>query len=351
MSAARSVLLVDCTGKAYHAGNHDGLALGGIERCVTQLSQALARKGMDVAVWNNVPEEIAAGGVQWIPRVKGKPLKSYDIVIACNDARLFDDYAKASGHRDFLPILWFHNRVLFEKTVRKRRMIPMLRWRPVGVFLSGDHATRTTRFLPLRKRVIIGHGLEREILENIPQPVQSRPPVAVFISQPYRGLAGMIRLWMQAIHPALPDARLRIFSANPTQEEIAHFSPDTLAKAGISLESRLPRGALIRAMESARACLIPGHVDETFCLAAAESLALRVPVITYGTGALKERVTDGKNGIIARNETDFAHAMKRILSDDAFWHALHRHGLTDAAAQTWDRSAGEWTALFGDAHE
>lgn len=350
MSAARSVLFIDCTGKAYHAGNHDGLALGGIERTIIQLSQALARKGMDVTVWNNVAETITAGGVQWVPRARGKTLKSYDIVIACNDARLFDDYAKASGHTNFLPILWFHNRVLFEKTLRKRRMIPMLRWRPVGVFLSQDHAANTTRFLPLRKRVIIGHGLEREILENIPLPVQSRPPVAVFISQPYRGLAAMIRLWMQTIHPALPDARLRVFSANPTREETAHFMPDELAKTGISLESRLPRGALIRAMENARACLIPGHVDETFCLAAAESLALRVPVITYGIGALKERVTNGENGIIVDNETEFAGALHRLLSDDPVWQAMHQCGLPDATAQTWDKAADDWLALLRGAH-
>ncbi len=352
MTMRRSALIIDCTCKSYHAGNHDRLALGGIERTIIQLSQALARKGMDVSVWNNTDEAINAGGVNWIPKKRTDLLKSYDIVIACNDSCLFDTYAQASGHKDFLPVVWFHNRVTFEKIIRKGRMPSLLRWRPVGVFLGTDHLKNATRFLPLRQKVIIGHGLEQAIFDNIPDadPVADRTPVAIFISQAYRGLNGIIRLWVDKIHPAIPNAELRVYSADFTPENLHHLSKSDLAAYGIRLEGRLPRLQLIEAMREARVCVIPGHADETFCLAAAESLALRVPVITYGTGALRERVANGKNGFVAADESDFAQKLHSLLSDKALWQKLYAHGLENAEQYTWDAAANHWISLFQDGH-
>ena len=60
---ALSVLIIDCTGKPYNSANHTGLALGGIERAVIQLSENFAKKGLRVSVWNDTPEPVTAGGV------------------------------------------------------------------------------------------------------------------------------------------------------------------------------------------------------------------------------------------------------------------------------------------------
>lgn len=341
----QSILIIDCTGKPFNAANHGQFALGGIERAVIQLAQALVRKGMDVTVWNDTPDHINAGGVAWIPKTKGSLLKKYDIVIACNDARLFDDYAKASDHTHFKPYLWFHNRVLLEKTVRKGRLMPMFRWRPVGVFLGKDHEATATKFVPLRRRAIIGSGVEDEVL-NYPTSQQKRPPVAVFISQPYRGLAGMISLWRDYIHPAVPEARLRLYASELKSLYCDDMSDQDLDQAGIELRGRMPRKNLMKDLDEARVCLIPGHKDETFCLAAAESLALGIPVLSHGTGSLKERIADGANGYIVASRDDFAQRLKEILTDDALWGRLSAHGLPDRKSYGWDASADRWLQLF-----
>lgn len=345
---SQSILIIDCTGKPFNSANHNELALGGIERAVIQLAQAFVRKGMDVTVWNDTPAPVTAAGVSWIPKSRGDLLQRYDIVIACNNARLFDDYARASGRKDFKPYLWFHNRVLLEKTIRKGRMLPMLRWRPVGVFLGKNHEATATKFIPLRRRVVIGSGVEEEVL-NYPAPTtQTRPPVAVFISQPYRGLAGMISLWCEEIHPAVPDARLRLYASEIKPLYRGTLGDQELAEAGIELRGRLPRKKLMKDMEEARVCLIPGHVDETFCLAAAESLSLHIPVLTYGTGSLKERVDDGANGFIVPTREAFARRLKDILTDDTLWAGLSSYGLPHKNAYGWDASAAQWLRLFAE---
>lgn len=343
---SRSVLIIDCTGKPYNSANHTELALGGIERAVIQLSENLVRKGLSVSVWNGTPEPVTAGGVSWIPKNRADLLGKYDVVIACNDSKLFDAYANASRHKNFKPYLWFHNRVQFFKILRKGRMMPMLRWRPVGVFLGTDHESTGTKLIPLSRRAIIGHGIEDEVLNYLPANINTRPPVAVFISQPYRGLSELLKMWVEKIHPAAPDAKLRIYASHLQEDYKAGLSDRDLSEAGVELLGRMPRRQLMKDMEEARVCLIPGHADETFCLAAAEALAMHIPVITYGTGSLKERVENGRNGFIVPSETGFAEKLLMVLNDDSVWQSLSSAGLMRKAAYTWPVSAERWIQLF-----
>lgn len=346
---APSVLIIDCTGKPYNSANHTELALGGIERAVIQLAENFVRRGLSVSVWNDTPELVTAGGVSWIPKNKPNLVGSYDIVIACNDSKLFDEYFAASGHKDFKPYLWFHNRVQFGKTIRKGRMMPMFRWRPVGVFLGTNHERTGTKMIPLKGRVIIGHGVEDEVLSYSPANIDRRPPIAAFISQPYRGLAEMIELWRNIIHPAVPDARFRIYAAQ-LKDVYKNGLPDAeLAKAGIEVRGRMPRRQLMKELEETRICLIPGHPDETFCLAAAETLAMHIPVITYGTGALKERVDNGKNGFVVSSQEEFTNKLRQILTDDVLWKALSSAGLADKSSHSWQTTTQRWMDLIGEA--
>lgn len=71
-----------------------------------------------------------------------------------------------------------------------------------------------TKMIPLSRRAIIGHGLEDDVLNYPAANSNVRPPVAVFISQPYRGLPELLALWAEKIHPAAPDARLRIYASS-----------------------------------------------------------------------------------------------------------------------------------------
>ena len=99
-------------------------------------------------------------------------------------------------------------------------------------------------------------------------------------------------------------------------------------------------------MRDARVMLYRGYKDETFCLAAAESIAMGVPVVTAGIGALKERVRHGVTGLIGPSDAEFADAAVRVLSDDALWLKLHEGGIATRGENNWDAIAAKWEDAF-----
>lgn len=343
MAFSGPLVFLDCTGTVYNGKTAKEKPLGGIERCLIRLSEELADSGFDVTVINNTDEKINHNGVAWRKqpdRTSSKPLW----VIACNDPTLFDRYSKQTGHKDFIPIIWIHNRQRLEKIIRKKRLGAYLRWKPTGIFLSNSHIGSTSRLIPLARRTVIGHGVEREILDHPPSDLIP-PPSACFISQPYRGLAQMVEIWIKNIHPSLPQSTFHIY-ANPTSRELNGTPREQMHRYGIIIEGRKPRAELTESLNTKRLMLIPGHKDETYCLAAAESVCLGLPVITRGIGALKERIRNGETGYIALDMKDFAEKAKILLTDDDLWRKFHESCLNERTNHSWSKTAAEWSALL-----
>lgn len=330
------VAILDCTKTNYNEERAPHLSLGGIERCVLSLSRALYNKGLDVRVFNASPAPSTYQNITWAPLSAATDFQA-DIVIACNDARLFDTYTAQSGHKDFKPFLWLHNPVNLWKTIRKGRLSAIIRWRPVAVFLGKTQQQATSNFIPFSQKTIIEHGIENTILnEQISH--APRPPHAAFISQSYRGLDDVIDVWKNFIHPKLPNAKLDVYSQTA--------QPLHLEKFGITQKGRMTRAQLLSELSDKRLMFIPGHRDETYCLAAAESLCLGIPVITYGYGSLKERVADKKTGIIATTPAEFAEQSIAILTDDVIWLDYHTNAVKTRAGADWDTRAEDWIKLW-----
>ena len=140
------------------------------------------------------------------------------------------------------------------------------------------------------------------------------------------------------ISPVMPTARLDIYGSYTTNEDLAPY--------GIHIKGRRPRQILLDELSEKRVMLIPGHRDETFCLAASESLCLGIPVVTYGHGSLKERIQHEQTGFIADNPAEFAEATLRLLKDDTIWQSVHHQALTQREAADWNHRAEDWLSLF-----
>ncbi len=203
----------------------------------------------------------------------------------------------------------------------------------------GTSQARAGRFLPCPARHIIPHALAPAVLTAAPA---SEPPapLALFTSQAYRGLAELLALWQRDIAPALPHAR---FAARIATSDIPDFQAQ--AAAGCAIQPRLPNAAMPGLLRTARVLLVPGHVSETFCLAAAEAVALGVPVITRGWGALAERVRHGETGFVCRSWPEFAARTRDVLTDDALWRRLHAACLVQPRL-AWPDVAEKWLAAF-----
>lgn len=329
------VLIIDTTASAFTADSIGQKALGGIETATVELSRHLVALGHTVTVANQVTEPVEAGGVSWRPRHTVHDLPA-EVVIVNNDPRLFDEVPTAlrGGAR---RVVWLHNRLRIEKSVRKGHMRGFLQYRPEVVLLGTVHAGDTSRLYPFRRRTCIPLGVSGEFISG-PAVTEPPPPRAIFTSQAYRGLKEMIALWRDRIRPAVPGAEFHVFTGKPELDE----SEAELAAAGIHLRGRVPKPVLSEELRRSRVMLYPGHRDETFCLAAAEALCLGVPVATRGIGSLKERVRDGIDGVVEPDLGRLGDAVIAILTDDARWRRLNAEALKRRQDSGWDAVARRW---------
>lgn len=296
--------------------------LGGVETAFALLAEAFGRRGHEL-ILHFEGEDTAM------------PARA-DLVIAARVPRLFR--ALPRGRR----LLWLHNPAGYLR--KPRHLLPLLRARPLLVTLGTAHAATLPRWLPGR-RATIPLAVAPPFDEAAPTR-EPPPPVAVFTSNPLRGLAELAGLW-----PRVGLGELRAFSGAATyggDARLAARAAPALAAAeaaGITLLSPLPRPALRAALLEARIMLYPGDAGETFCLALAEAQALGLPCVVMERGAVAERVADGITGIVARSPADFVAAARHLLTDDAAWTAMHRAALARGPGPGWDAVAARFEAL------
>ena len=137
------------------------------------------------------------------------------------------------------------------------------------------------------------------------------PPVAIFASNPLRGLDWLLDLWAARIRPALPLAELHLYTGAATyggDARLAARAAPVLARAagmagqGVRVFDPLPRPVLAARLSEARLMLYRGDPGETFCLALAEAQASGLPAVVTPLGAVAERVADGVTGVVARSD-------------------------------------------------
>jgi hypothetical protein len=290
--------------------------LGGIEQAVLNLSAALTARGHVVRL-----------GTQAEPGV--------DFAVAVNDARLLP----ADGAQ---PILWFHNEVTLWREMRRGRLGALARVRPAAVVCGTKQARRASWLMPTGRRIVLPHGLPVAILS---EPPADRPPphLALFTSQAYRGLGEVIELWRRRIATVHPTARLRAYVGAADLARYRQLAEDV---ASIGINPRVAATQMPQLLRRGRLLVAPGHASETFCLAAAEAVAMGVPVVTYGRGALAERVAHGRTGFICRDEREMAARILALLSDDELWLRMQAECLVNRADARWDRVAGLWERAF-----
>lgn len=259
-----------------------------------------------------------------------------DLVIATRVPRLFAELPQ--GRR----VLWLHNPARYLRKLR--HAWPLLRTRPVLVTLGPSHAATLPGWLPGR-RVEIPLAVAPPF--DVPAPERTPPPpVAVFTSNPTRGLAELAGLW-----PRMGVGELHAYSGAATyggDARLAERAAPLLAQAeaqGVRVLPPLPRAALRGRLMEARCMLYPGDPGETFCLALAEAQAVGLPCVVMDRGAVAERLVDGVTGIVARSAGDFIAAARRLLTDDAAWLAMHRAALARGPGPSWPEIAARFEAL------
>ncbi len=345
MGARLSQIALICpTRTAFHIDSELETGLGGIEGANIALAKALASLGHEVVLYSRTDAERTSGTVRNVPiSALDRPFTGadqYEVVISSNDARYL-----AFGGQAALKIMWFHNPLAIEKAIRRRQIIPMFRHRPIGVFVGAGLLQRTTSLFPLSRRIEIGLGVDDVFLTaDVSAPRQNR---FVYASQSHRGLFPLMGAWQRALDRLPADAELHVFG---TDVDHAGMSAEQLETARIVFHGRVLKTSLVSAYASARAMLVPGAEDETFCLAAAEAQAMGVPVITMGIGSLAERVQHGVNGLICNSHGHMIAEACRLIEQSAVATKLSEGALALRASLGWPGVALAWQNLITGDH-
>ena len=103
---------------------------------------------------------------------------------------------------------------------------------------------------------------------------------------------------------------------------------------------------MIDELKNYRGLTYLGHKSDIFTLTAEEAIKLCLPVITFGIGSLKERVTHMETGFIAKNEQEFANYTIKLLNDDNFYLNLKKKMYIKRKENNWEFIANEWAEHF-----
>jgi glycosyltransferase involved in cell wall biosynthesis len=312
-------------------------SMGGTESSIVQLAEALARRGHDVQVFNGVAAPRHEFGVQWRPLQSASERSHGEIGVAVANPKLFKGLSYKS------PIFWLHNPLKGWRQIRRGNVGPLMRTRPQFVLLGDYHKAHVPRWLPSSGWTVIHHGVHKEFFRETPA-AEPPAPRAIFTSQPYRGLDWLLEIWSE-IKWQVPAATLDILAPKPHQAEA---NSKRAPLDGVTFRGSISRPQLVLELSTARVQLIPGHRDETYCLAAAEATAAGVPIVTLGKGSLAERVQHDATGFVAPDKGAFIQRTVALLIGDSLWKAMHRACLADASLMGWDARAEEWEQLFGN---
>ena len=224
---------------------------------------------------------------------------NWDLVISSNDATIFN-YIKTKR-----KILWLHNKLQIEKSIRKKQFFSLIKHKIEAVFVSKYLDNNTSSIYNFTKRIVIPNFLPHEF-NDIKINSHIRKKNFIWSVQREKGIHNFLKIWINNIHSSYPDAKLQIFG-------IKNLKFNKLKRYNIYYHGWVPRSKLIRYYKESAAMVCLGY-DETFCLNAIEAMACGLPIISFGKTALKEIIKDNKNGFIINSYNDLNKIVNKIIN-------------------------------------
>lgn len=339
---ARIVMADD--GIAFDARSAAQGPLGGAETAFVALAEALAARGHEVLARTRCAAPVGHRGVAWAP-LDSRPPHRCDLLIANRGARLLGLVPRVR-HRLF----WLHNPPRYLK--KPRNLWPLARYRPMLILCGAHHAASVPRWLPHSGQAIVPYGLLPPFRTAPAR--EPPPPVAVFTSNPSRGLDWLLDLWSTRIRPAVPNAELHVYGGPAVyrgggkagEMDAVLRRADALTADGVRRFQPVAHDEVATVLGRARVMLYRGDLGEAFCTALAEAQSMGLPVVVERIGMVAERVIDGRTGNVADDDAGFAAAAIALLRNDGLWRSYHQAALMLQRGLAWDEVAARFEALI-----
>ena len=297
-------ILLSCPSK-FNLESKNLKKLGGIESLNLELAKSLSKDKNNVTLATDCKKTIIKNKITNIPIYKLKNNAknySFDTIISSNDTSLYSYFKKSK------KILWLHNKLQIEKSLRKKNFFSINYHRPYVVFVSNYLHNFTSNFLLFKKRFVISNFLSNSFI--IKKMNFNRKKIFVWSVQRDRGLSELIEIWINKIYQRDKSVKLYIFGVN---NKISKSKLTFLRSKNIFFYGRVSKLKLKKTYLNSLAMICLGY-DETFCLNALEANSCGLPVITLGKTALKDYSISNYNSIIAKNFNDLENKIFYLLS-------------------------------------
>jgi glycosyltransferase involved in cell wall biosynthesis len=312
---------------------------GGIEHCNTELVKRLSLFGHDVSVVSKVKKKQKKYNIINLPfdyLNRNNFSNAYDIIISSNYSRAFKFKQKS------INVLWMHNELQIEKSIRKKEFLPIILHRPHVVFVSNYLKQLTSSFYPFKSKAIIPNGCSELFINNKRNKNIKR--IFIWTVKRDKGLAEIIDIWCRIIFKKLPFAELHIHGLNVTKNINVTIDYD---KFNIKFFGIVSRDFLASKYKYSTAMLHPGY-DETFCISALEALASGLPIITFNRSALAERVINNVNGYIIKTFEDMAEKAIYLALNKYQLRKLSNNAIKCSKEFCWNNVALKWNKYLNN---
>ena len=313
--------------------------VGGIEHCNIELAQGLSRLGHEVTLVSKIKNNQKVSNITNLPfnyltSIENNNL--YDIVVSSNYSQAFKFTQKS------IKVLWMHNELQIEKSLRKKELLPIILNKPHVVFVSNYLKQLTTSLYPFKSKTIIPNGCAKLFLNN--KRKKNIKPIFIWTVKRDRGLDEIIDIWCKIIFKKLPLAELHVHGLNVPKKQNINIDYD---KFNIKFFGVVSRDFLANKYKYSTAMLHPGY-DETFCISALEALASGLPVITFNRTALAERVVNNVNGYIVETFEDMAAKAINLAVNKSQLSKLSNNAIKSSKKFCWNNVAHTWNKYLNN---
>ena len=296
----------------------------GAEIALINLSSEFSQLNHEVTIYNNCSSNIKIGNINWININNINYDHKYDLAITNNDIRLFDKIIAAK------KIAISHSIQSIEKFIRKGQLFAFLKHKPKIVLLSNYHKKNRNIFMRFYGSYTTDWAIDKIFL-NSELDVKINNDQAIFTSHVDRNLDLLIKIWKD-----------HVFTINSSKRLLITPIKNDFSKYNIYNRKFGDKAELVSDILKSRMLLIPGHKAELFCISAEEARELCVPIITLGIGCLKERISHGKTGFIAKNNKEFSKFVLDIYKNENLWNELRKNLINKRGAYKWIDAAKEF---------
>jgi len=329
----KKIIIIDNSSLSYTGEDIEGTVVRGTETSLILLAEQFVKIGIEVDYCNSISNPKKINGVNYFHKNKIDKSYTYDLAIVISDANEFyrvSSIKKAVFSNSNQPI---------EKFIRKKQLLPFLKFKPILITLCEYQYKKRSFFTSFYGKKTIPITVDPKFL-NIDIDINHLPErKVVYNIRSNRNLDRLIKIWCEKIFPINNEFKLFI-TPNIIDYKDYHFNNN------IFLRNIGSRSQMINELNNYRALTYLGHKSDIFTLTAEEAIKLCLPVVTFGIGSLKERVTHNETGFIASNDQEFADFTIKLLNDDIFYLDFKKKMHEKRHENNWEFIANEWIKYF-----